>query len=243
MKSNFFTLFSLSVPHYTKKEALEEVKKWEKEKRLFFLNAHSMMQLRKNKELLFAFNQAECLLNDGLGIDIGAKILTGKTFSENLNGTDFLPGLLEELPGKSIFFLGSTKEEAEKLERLCQKKWPQIVYRGAFHGYFTSDEEALKCIQEAKPDILLVGMGVGKQELFIDTHWERLKKYGVHLAIGAGAWIDFMTQAVPRAPKLVRALRLEWLYRFWIEPKRLCMRYFIEGPQFLSLVIKEKWRG
>ena len=93
----------------------------------------------------------------------------------------------------------------------------------------------INMIHEAKPHILIVGLGAPKQEKFIYHNRERL---GVPISLGLGASLDFEAGHIKRAPKWMADHGLEWLYRFTKEPKRLFKRYFVDDIEILHLVRK-----
>ena len=95
-------------------------------------------------------------------------------------------------------------------------------------------------LESERPDVLLVAMGVPRQELWIA---EKIGHAHCTVPIAVGALFDIFTGTVPRAPGWMLALRIEWLYRLWREPKRLWRRYIIGNPVFLASVIKAKLRG
>ena len=92
-----------------------------------------------------------------------------------------------------------------------------------------------------KPDILLVAMGVPKQEEWINSRLDRLNGC---VAIGVGGLLDFVSQRIPRAPMWMRKLNIEWCFRLYCEPKRLFKRYIIGNPLFIGRVFLSKlWRN
>jgi exopolysaccharide biosynthesis WecB/TagA/CpsF family protein len=207
--------------------------------KLAFLNAHTSNLAGRDK----AFNavlQDFTVLNDGVGVDIAARRLHGARFPENLNGTDFVPGLLAKTTTpKRLFLFGGRQGVAEAAADRISALAPQHVIAGTRHGYFQPGEEAaiVAEIAAARPDILLVALGNPAQEMFIARHFEAL---GVPLAIGVGALLDFLSGRVARAPALVRKAHMEWVWRLGREPGRLWKRYLLGNSQFLWRVITRK---
>ncbi len=178
------------------------------------------------------------VLPDGVGVDIAAKLLHGKTFPNNLNGTDFTPALLRALtPPLRIGLLGTRPGVVEKAAESLKENAPQHEYRVISHGFFAPSDERriLQSLADYHPHILLVAMGVPRQELFMR---EKLTAEHCVLAFGVGALLDFRAGAVLRAPRWMQKLRLEWLYRFSQEPKRLWRRYVLGNPRFLFRVLR-----
>ncbi|KQT87913.1 WecB/TagA/CpsF family glycosyltransferase [Aurantimonas sp. Leaf443] len=213
--------------------------------RLAFLNAHCVNVARRDdayRRVLTRF----LVLPDGIGVDLGALILHGAPYTENLNGTDFVPRLLAEIaPGRRVALVGGRPGVAERaglaLRRLC----PGHTIEAVSDGYFDAEARGalLARLAAFRADIVLVALGVPGQETFIDTWLD--ERHG-RLFIGVGALFDFLAGEVPRAPALVRRLRLEWAFRLSMEPGRLFRRYVLGNPAFLLAVLRERralWRG
>ncbi len=230
-------LAGIQIPALSEKEALEKALTCGG--KVFFLNAHGFTVSRKNPDYLEALQGAELLLNDGVGLELAGKLLS-TPFRENLNGTDWIPKLLKALePGTSLFLLGATQEVIARAAHQVKNSFSHLHLLGHFHGY--DPEGGLKEIEKLRPQVVLVGMGVPLQELFIHGHWSRLKGAGVNLAVAGGAIFDFLGKEVKRAPTWMRRARLEWLYRFFQEPRRLFARYFLGAGPFAWLVLKGWW--
>ena len=93
---------------------------------------------------------------------------------------------------------------------------------GVADGYQTGGASISREIAKTRPDVVIVALGNPLQELWMAEHGA---KTGARLVFGVGALFDFLSGEVPRAPQLVRNLRLEWLYRTFLEPGRLLKRY------------------
>nr|WP_279330580.1 WecB/TagA/CpsF family glycosyltransferase [Sphingomonas oleivorans] len=205
-----------------------------------FCNAHSVNSARTDPAFARAMGRA-LVLNDGIGVDLASRWLFGRPFPDNLNGTDLVPALLaaERRPLR-LFLLGSAPGVAERAAAALRKHYHhQIV--GVHHGHYDAAEEevVLAKVIEAKPDLVLVGMGHPRQELWAAAYWERLP--AVTMCIGA--YLDFAAGVVPRAPSWVRRARMEWLYRLWQEPRRLAKRYLVGNLSFLFFVALQRLRG
>ena len=208
--------------------------------KITFLNAHNANLAVSDPDFAAALNEF-LILPDGIGVDIAAKLLYGTSFSSNLNGTDFIPGFLRETPRPlTVGLIGAKEDNVEGAVWNFSLLVPQHRFVLINDGYFTAEEEAgiLDRIRDLRPDILLVAMGVPRQELWIERH---ITAEHCILPIAVGALFDFMSGAVPRAPKLMRQLRMEWVYRLSIEPTRLFRRYVLGNPLFLLRVLREKF--
>jgi N-acetylglucosaminyldiphosphoundecaprenol N-acetyl-beta-D-mannosaminyltransferase len=200
---------------------------------VFFINAHCFNVAQKNHSYAKILNQCDLLLNDGIGINIAARC-TGIKLKANMNGSDFTPQLLKLAAekGKRIFLLGSKPGVAEKCRMELEKSNPSIKICGTHHGYFKAEENEniIHRIRESGADVLLAGMGVPAQEFWIMNNKEALPQ--IKMAIAAGAVMDFISGNIRRAPSWIRKIKMEWLYRFLMEPKRLFKRYCIGNILF-----------
>ncbi len=206
--------------------------------KICFLNAHGANLAWVDEGYADLLSKFE-VLSDGIGVDVGSLINYGKSFPANLNGTDFIPALLAYLgAGKTIALLGAEPGIAKKAIQNLQKRYPQHEFTAISHGYFSNTEETaiLDGLKQSRPDILLVALGNPVQEKWIA---ENCNAENCKIAIGVGAYFDFAAGKVPRAPKLLRMLRLEWVYRLWLEPGRMWRRYVIGNPLF---VVRSIWQ-
>jgi alpha-1,3-mannosyltransferase len=208
---------------------------------VIFANAHTLNQAMSSDKTLAALRRS-IVFNDGIGVDIASRLLFGKSFPENMNGTDFVPRYLKSTRHQlRIFLLGGVPGIAERAAEHLSRVAPQHQVVGCSHGYLSprGTAEVVEKIRLSQADLLLVAMGDPKQELWLT---EYLPHTGCRLGIGVGALFDFMAGAVPRAPAWVQSIRLEWLYRMMQEPRRLWRRYLVGMPMFLLRVGKQ-WIG
>ncbi|MCB1382223.1 MAG: WecB/TagA/CpsF family glycosyltransferase [Notoacmeibacter sp.] len=206
-----------------------------------FLNAHNANVSAVNQEFAEAMRRF-LILADGVGVDIASKALYGHPFPDNLNGTDFIPAfLVAHARPLCVGLLGATQENADAAAAKLATIAPQHHYAVISNGFFSRDREPaiLAELVEVRPDILLVAMGVPRQELWIA---QNLDARHCTVPIGVGALLDFLSGNIPRAPKWVRDLRLEWLFRLINEPSRLWRRYILGNPVFLWRVLMQKLR-
>ena len=183
------------------------------------------------------------ILADGVGVDMAAKLLHGESFPANLNGTDFAPAFLRATrSGLRVGLLGARRENVEAAARRLAHIAPGHDYIVFGDGFFSPDEEAqiLARLKELRPDVLLVAMGVPRQEQWIA---QNLTPDHCIVAMGVGALFDFLSGAVPRAPHWMRRLRLEWVFRLSLEPARMWRRYVVGNPLFLARVVIGKLSG
>ena len=206
--------------------------------RVAWLNAHCSNVAVNNgayREALRRF----LLLPDGVGVDLAAIVRHGRPFPDNLNGTDFVPDLLRHVTQPlRVALIGAQQGVAELAAAALARHAPQHEVRALAHGFFTSAEESdiLARLASWQPDILLVAMGVPRQELFIGN---RIDASHCTLAFAVGALFDFQAGTIQRAPALVRSLRLEWMYRLSREPARLWRRYLLGNPNFIFRILRD----
>ena len=181
------------------------------------------------------------VLNDGIGADIAARILYGRAFPCNLNGTDFVPAYLEgTVHSHRIFIIGAQPGVVERAAHALQRRFSgQHEIVGWIDGYsgVADPGQVLGSIAAVRASLLLVGMGCPRQERWMS---ENVAASGARLAFGVGALLDFTAGEAPRAPAPLRRLRLEWVYRLAWEPRRLFRRYMLEAPAFLVRVVRQR---
>ncbi|MED3756151.1 WecB/TagA/CpsF family glycosyltransferase [Geobacillus stearothermophilus] len=237
MNIEYFGNVKLTVT--TKKEALTIIEKRIKQKQktqIFFLNAHCFNVAQKDTLYRNILNKADLVLNDGIGVEIGSKLFKIK-LKENMNGTDFTPEVLKFARDKNlrVFLFGSYPGVAEKAAEKLKKQIPNLKIVGYLHGYFDNLNSVIELINKSNSDLLIVALGVPLQEKWIASN---LDKLNVKVAIGVGAFLDFASQRVKRAPLWVRKIKMEWVYRLMLEPKRLWKRYLIGNVVFFYHIFK-----
>ncbi|RVA45400.1 glycosyltransferase [Mesorhizobium sp. M7A.F.Ca.US.001.01.1.1] len=205
-----------------------------------FLNAHNANIAYTDPVFAEALDDF-LILPDGIGIDLAARLLYGAPFPDNLNGTDFVPAFLQASTRPlTVGLLGATRVNAEaasvKLAALAVQHRFVVIHDGYFPP--SQEQEIVDRIAALRPDVLLVAMGVPRQELWIERH---IDARHCTLPIAVGALLDFLSGAVPRAPLWMRRLRLEWLFRLAVEPGRLWRRYVVGNPLFLLRVVRQKF--
>lgn len=238
---------AVAIDRYAYQEALDAVvaRSAREPVRVFFVYANCVNIAQTHREYRNALAAAEFVLNDGAGIELAGHVL-GQPVVENLCGTDWIPDLLSRLDatGKHrLFLLGATPDVVEAAATWAAQRWPRLTLVGRHHGYFDDPAPVLAAIAATAPTVLVVAMGVPRQELFLHRHWPELTAAGVRIGIAGGAVLDFMTGNVPRAPSWLRRARLEWAYRLALEPARLWRRYLLGNLKFLALLLRARLRG
>lgn len=220
---------------------LSEAMKTGRHIKLAFCNAN-LVNIAADDPALLRSLSGFLVLTDGLGVDLGGWLLHGAPFPDNLNGTDFIPALLEAEPRSlSVGLLGARPGVAERAARTLAQRYPRHAFRAFGDGFFDAarETEILGDLAAAPPDLLLVAFGNPRQERWIA---ETLGPQHATIAAGVGALFDFLAGEVPRAPEAWRRARLEWLYRLRCEPARLWRRYILGNPLFLLRILRQRLR-
>ncbi|HWC13729.1 MAG TPA: WecB/TagA/CpsF family glycosyltransferase [Actinomycetota bacterium] len=203
-------------------------------------NVHTLNLASQDPSYRQILQGADMVLNDGKGVMLGARLL-GHRFPADLNGNFFSPLVVARAAARGwpVFLLGAKPGVPERLADVLRAKHPDIRIIGCHHGHFTADEEpeVVLSIREQGTGLLLVGMGNPHQERFLSR---RLTETGARLGIGVGAFFDFQTGTVPRAPQWMNRYGLEWVFRLAQEPKRMWHRYLVGNPAFVKRVLEQK---
>ena len=232
--------FGLNVAALTRQRALEVLETRLCKKlpiRLAFLNANLANTAYEDKNIQSMLH-GFLLINDGSGMNLASRILYGKPFPDNLNGTDFTPYFLDHcLTPLRLFLLGGTPAVSVRAAEYFTNRWPQHTLVGHRHGYFVATEEVqiLAAIREAQPSLVLVAMGNGLQERWVE---KIVPEFAVS-AWGVGALFDFLCKEVPRAPFWMRSTGTEWIYRLLLEPARMGRRYVLGNPKFVIRILRQ----
>ena len=198
-----------------------------------FVNPHCLNVAWDRPDYREALRRCERVLPDGIGVRIACQLRRLRLRS-NVNGTDMFPRLMERLAHESlpVFFLGARPDVAEAAADAMQRLHPSLRVAGVRHGYFGADDEdaLVDEINRSGARVLLVAMGVPRQELWLAAMRNRLH---VPVRIGVGGLFDFYSGRLPRAPRWLRELGFEWLWRLAQEPGRMWRRYLVGNVVFL----------
>ncbi|PID57655.1 MAG: hypothetical protein CR986_08715 [Ignavibacteriae bacterium] len=153
--------------------------------------------------------------------------------------TDLQYKMLEHLNknSNSLFLFGDSDEILEKTKSNIAKNYPNVNIVGMKNGYQFDHQKIIKDINNFEPDILLVGLGVGRQEKWILDNY---KEINCNLILAVGGWFQYLSGGKKRAPLFLRSLHLEWLYKLCHEFFRVWERYFIGIPKFFYRVFTKK---
>lgn len=210
------------------------------------VNAHCLNLLHEDEGLRDFFGAADVVFCDGAGVRLAARML-GDRLPERITYADWLPRLtaLAERRGFSLFFLGAHPGVAREASAKLRESHPGLKIVGVRDGFFDhragspENEAVVAEIKAARPDVLLLGLGMPLQERWLMENHRRL---GVGVALTGGAVFDYASGRLRRGPRLLTDNGFEWLARLLVEPRRLWRRYLLGNPLFLARVLAQRWR-
>lgn len=194
---------------------------------LGFVNAHAMNLAANDPAYAQALGAADLLLRDGSGMALMLRRLHREP-GLNMNGTDFIPQLLEACRGRRVAFWGTREPWLSEAVRCCEARHGlQAV--SVIDG-FADSAVYTDAARRLQPQLIVLGMGMPRQEL-LAVHLAALGN--PCLIVCGGAILDFLGGKVSRAPLWLRRIGCEWLYRLLSEPRRLFRRYVQGNPLFM----------
>ena len=207
-----------------------------------FSNVAKIVRMRKDAALARALRSAELVLADGVPLTWVAPLL-GSALAGRVNGTDLFEGMVAEAArhGFRVYFLGATDEVVQATVAQFKRRHPDLIIAGCRSGYFNDVEESeiVEQIAESDADILFLGMGTPKKELWGARN---LHKLNVSVCQGVGGSFDVIAGALKRAPRWMQRAGLEWFYRIVQEPGRMWKRYLLTNTAFCWQLLIELLR-
>lgn len=208
----------------------------------FGVNSATINDIVRNEEFRHIINGADLVHIDGMSV-VWALRSFGYSVSERVATPDLADDILAlaNREKMSLFLFGAKESVLSLCRSNIEKRYPDIRIAGSRNGYYEPEEEQsiFNLINEAKPDILLLGMSSPKKELFFESYKHQLK---AHYILGVGGYFDILAGIIKRAPRWMQDTGLEWLFRLLQEPRRLWKRYLIGIHQFFWLVVREKFK-
>lgn len=209
-----------------------------------YVNVHAINVAQEIGWFSDFINHAQVVFCDGFGVKWAARFLAGKEL-QRFTPPDWFGRLAEACArqGFSLFLLGTRQDVIEKAAVVLTERYPGLRISGVHHGFFDKtlagieSQAVVSRINALQPDILVVGFGMPTQEKWILENWDNLN---VHVALPVGAYFDYLTGYVMRAPPWMTDRGLEWLGRLLIEPSRLWKRYIIGNQLFLWGILLQK---
>ncbi len=201
-------------------------------------NVHTVMMCQSDEEYRRIHNQAAMVTPDGRPLG-WMQTWRGFPQRERVYGPDLMLLACEYgLPrGWKHYFYGGKEGVPEKLRDTLTARFPGLQVVGCYSPPFRAlspeeDAAEVKMINESGADLVWVGLGAPKQELWMGRHAGRIT---APVMLGVGAAFDFHTGTVKQAPKWMQRRGLEWLFRLIVEPRRMWRRYIYNNPMFLIL--------
>ncbi len=235
MERNLVKIQKINVDTFTFEEALNAVNCGQ----VVTVNPEMMAFAAKNPEFLNILNEAELVIPDGIGVQLGLKILGHNV--RRIAGIEFSRKILEKYAreGKPVALIGAKPHIIEKAAENLKKEIEGLKIVYLRDGYFSNENEVLEELKQSQAEAVLVALGSPKQEEF---NYKGKKLMPNTLFIGVGGSFDVWSGEVQRAPKIWQKLGLEWFYRTVKDPKRF-KRIFPTLPLFVLKVLKEKITG
>ncbi|HZK11265.1 MAG TPA: WecB/TagA/CpsF family glycosyltransferase [Atribacterota bacterium] len=249
--TNRIKLFQVGIDQIDNQETIQKIEKFivsKKPHQIATPDTLAVLRARKDPEYHKILKSVDLVTPDGAGI-LWAATTLNYPLPERVTGIDIIHNICRLAARKkySLYLLGSCPGVAGEAALNLSKKYPGIKIVGTHHGYFNckdfrncenikggnndrnkEEEEIVAEIKEKKPDILLVGMGVPKQEKWINKN---LKRLDVPVCMGIGGSFDVLSGRIPRAPLWMQRHGMEWIYRSIKQPNRafrtLALFYFI----------------
>ena len=243
-------LFGMQISRVTIEGAVDQVLGWCGAARgdacryIVTPNVDHAVMFQRRADLRDAYAEASLVLADGAPLVLASRLL-GKPLPERVAGSDLVPQLFAAAKSLRVFLLGAAPGVADAAAGRIWRQWPATQVVGTYSpppGFEHDPVEnarTLLRVADAAPDLVVVGLGAPKQELWVHRHRHEL---AAKVAVCAGATIDFLAGHRRRSPVWMRRAGLEWLHRVASEPRRLAARYGRDAWEFPQLVWHE-WRG
>jgi N-acetylglucosaminyldiphosphoundecaprenol N-acetyl-beta-D-mannosaminyltransferase len=201
-----------------------------------FCNVHSVMTARREPAVAAALRRADLACPDGVPLVWALRAL-GAAAQTRVYGPDLMELALPHGVQRDWrhYLYGATPETLDRLRAAAERLAPGVRIVGAHAPPFrplTDAERAavLDDIRGSEADILWVGLGMPKQELWADSVRHELPGVAI---MSVGAAFDLLSGTVPQAPDWIQRMGMEWLFRLLQEPRRLWRRYLVSNPAFV----------
>ena len=243
-------IFGIRIDRVTMDQAIDRLRSWisQKERACRYVvtpNLDHAVQLQTNEALREAYRSAALVVADGWPLVTASRIFRDP-LPERVAGSDLVPALFHALnetkSGGTVYLLGAAPGVAEHAAQKIEQRWPRVTVVATHSPPFGFDrdpaqsQDAIQRINRCSPDVLVVGLGAPKQELWLQKYQSQLT---VGVAIAAGGTIDFLAGRQTRAPRWVQKLRMEWSHRLLTNPGRLTGRYARNAWHLPRLLLQE----
>jgi N-acetylglucosaminyldiphosphoundecaprenol N-acetyl-beta-D-mannosaminyltransferase len=202
------------------------------------VNVAILMMMRSDPKLQSFVDRASLVVVDGQPL-VWASHLQHDHLPERVTGVDLVDELckLAAEEGFGVYFLGARRDVIETAAERLVERSPGLDVCGIADGYFDASEapQRARAIRESGAKILIVGMGVPRQEEFIVSNWDEL---GIELTVPVGGSFEVIAGTARRAPDFLQRIGMEWSFRLAQEPRRLWKRYLVTNTQFIFHLLK-----
>jgi N-acetylglucosaminyldiphosphoundecaprenol N-acetyl-beta-D-mannosaminyltransferase len=210
----------------------------------------TIMSCRRDADVMESVNSASLATPDGMPV-VWTGWLRGHKNIKRVYGPELMEAVcgLSSDRGYGVFFYGSSDDVLGKLKERLKARFPAMKVSGYYSPPFCDltpeeDEKAVCAVNNSRADIVCVGLGSPKQDIWMHRHRNRID---APVMIGVGAAFDFIAGTKPQAPRWMRSAGLEWLFRLMTEPRRLWRRYLFDNTSFVFHMAVEyfsgKWRS
>jgi len=203
-------------------------------------NGEVIARAHTSKEIAALFQDADQILADGQPLVIASRWLCSMSLPERVATTDLFHDVasLAESEGVSFYFLGATETESKKAVETVRARYPGLRIAGHCHGYLIGDTLKAKLaeIDALAPDILWLGLGVPREQVFVHNFASQLTNVG--LIKTSGGLFDHLAGKTLRAPLWMQKAGCEWFWRMLMEPRRLFWRYALTNPLGLYVILR-----
>lgn len=211
-------------------------------------NVDHLVIIHRDASARLVYQSASWVFADGMPIVWLSRVLHPPGVPERVTGSDLLPLVASQSAerGLRLFFCGGAAGVAERLVARLQEATPRMNIVGTYSpplGFESDPDESARMVRrcnDARPDILFLGLGTPKQELWAYRH---LSELNVGPILCFGGAFDLAAGLKARAPRWLRNAGLEWAWRLAYEPRRLWKRYLVQDVVFAVLAVKEAIRG
>jgi N-acetylglucosaminyldiphosphoundecaprenol N-acetyl-beta-D-mannosaminyltransferase len=242
------SLFGMQISRVSMADAVATLLKWCRERRgdscrfVVTPNTDHAVLFQGNSGLREAYAEASLVLADGAPLVVASRLF-GKPLPQRVAGSDLVLEIFTAARGPlRVFLLGAAPGIAARAAVRIEQQWPDVKVVGAyapplgFENDTAENARIVAVLRAAAPDVVIIGLGAPKQEIWVHRHCHELP---AKVAICAGATIDFLADHRRRSPMWMRRLGLEWLHRMCSEPRRLTGRYARDAWIFPQLLWRE----
>ncbi len=245
MKNKYLPILNVRISALTYPKTLQCIKSWIlKRKKTYVCVAavHLVMECQKDKSLLNGVNKAALVTPDGMPL-VWLLKLYGRKNVERVYGPTLMLKVcrMTQHHGFKVYILGGAANQSKKLFEVLTKKFPKLKIVGHKDTVIRpippkDNKNIIKEINKSGAQIVFVGFGCPYQEWWMIKNRKQLD---ANVLIGVGATFDFITKRVKQAPEWMQKAGLEWLFRFFQEPKRLAYRYTTLNILFIFAIFKQ----